>query len=64
MVNLRSVAEILDVTKVEIKGQVIWSLVKKVIQNNSGRWRLISTKQQVGELLKWTQVVATLLLPI
>ena len=56
--------KILHVAKVEKKGQVILSPVHKVIQDDSGQWRLSSTKHQARDLPEWAEVVAKLLLPV
>ena len=64
MTNLRSMVEIIYIATVRVKGQVKSSPVYKIIQEESGLWRLISTKQHAEALLEWAGKVVTLLLPI
>ena len=49
--NLRSIVEIPYGETATINGQVIHSPVYKVTQEESGRWKLIGTKQQVEALI-------------
>ena len=64
MTNLRSIVEILYGAMVKNRGQVTLPPVHKVIPDDSGQWQLIVTKQQAEVLLEWTEIVATLPLPI
>ena len=54
--------EILYIATERIKGQVESSPAHEIIQDESGRWRMISRKHRAEALIEWTHKVVTLLL--
>ena len=61
LMNLRSIVEICYMVTVRINGQTESSPVYKIIQEESGRWRLISKKENAKALLEWTHNALKLL---
>ena len=59
--NLSSIVEILYRAKAKVNGKMELSPVQKVIQDEAGRWRLISRTHYAKALIEWSKVIVTLL---